>query len=228
MKQQSKNPIVQGTTTINHAMRVDLGLNCSEFVLADCIYDKMSRGLDVSYTSIHRKTGLTADEQEILFARLISKDILAGNLKDKISIAFTSKWMVFNESIELDFEEFWTMLSDPKDPKSKKKNAWHGSKPKALVEYQRLRKTLSKEYLLKQRDEYFRFLDWENYRGFPRQKMMCVAFLNKDERYAEDWTSQADEIAKKYQPEKIITASTMTKDSKNNLYADNTNKHRAD
>jgi hypothetical protein len=225
MKDVKSNPSVRGVSTINHALRLSLGLNCSEYVLADCIYDKMSRGLEVSLTTVHRKIGFSADEVKHTYLKLLDKGIVIGDFGNK-TIEFTQKYIAYFQDIEKEFEEFWTIIHGVGEVS--RRNAWPGSKPKALQEYIRVRKVESKEYLLEQRDQYFRYLEWEQKRGFNRQKMMAVAFLNTDERYKEDWKSQADEIAKNYKTEDIVMASTMTADSKKELYGKDTDQQGTD
>jgi len=214
-------PII-GSTTINHASRVALQLNCSEYVLLDCLARIQEKGL-VLYpdtTDIYLKTGFDLRSQEIILKALMSKAfiIVVTDKNGKPRLTVTDKWMNASADIEKEFDaHFWKVNGSV---------AWTGTRKKSLELYVKLRKKYSKEILVEQRNYYFEYLKLEEKNGFARQKMMCQVFLNPaNERFLEDYKDYANQIRKKLGllPDTDNTQ-PITRDDVNKAYGKNSNK----
>ena len=210
----SENPGVHGRTTINHEARMKLLLNCSEYVFMDWFYRETSKGKEPEVMDCYVNTGFTPEQQGRIMKGLIVKGFLLGGIGDSPTI--TEKWTDGFADFDQEFERFFWVKNG--------KVCWHGSKPQALKLYVTLRKNHSREFLLKQRDTYFKFLDLEHKTGFPeRKKLMASVFLGPKERFNEDWATQAkeleDQLAKKneeYQDKKDVKP--VTADQVKDLY----------
>lgn len=210
----SKAPDIVGSSTINHAARVKLGLTCSEYCFIDFLH---RRDVDATETkSIWISLGFGEKEINQLFRNLIVKgfiimDIGSGN-SDNPKFNFTQKWKEGFANIEQEFNEYFWMENG--------KVAWTGTKKKAFEYYIKLRKKHSKDFLVNQRDQYFKFLELQKkYRNFDQQRLMCQVFLNPaNERYLEDYGDYVNQLKFKYAPSPEIKPKPLTKEDVLNSY----------
>lgn len=184
----TSKPSILGSTTINHAARIKLGLTCSEYVLMNYIYHCVTKKREVDIMETYRQTGFEVSEQEVLLRKLIQKRFIFP--ENEAVPRLTGKWETAFTDIEMEFENlFW---------KKDGKVIWTGSKKKSCDMYIRLRKKYSRDFLLEQKDQYLRLLELENKHGFDRRIMMAERWLNpSNEYYLTDWKSQADQLDKK-------------------------------
>lgn len=210
---KSKAPDIVGSTTLNHSARVKLGLNCSEYVLMDHISRKNDSGSVVDTLTVYIATGFGFEETKRLLSSLIVKGFLIPKNGDDFDVTF--KWHDGFANIDKEFEfKFWT-----KDGKVQ----WTGTKKKALEYYVKVRKQYSVDFLVKQRDDYFKFLELQlKYRNFDQQRVMCQVFLNPaNERFLENYESYVQQLEEKYAPAKteikpVTKADIMSQYGKNN------------
>lgn len=227
---KTNNPKLLGSTTINHSLRLKVGLNCSEYVMADCLYNFQLKRKEALISNIYNYTGFSAEEQKVLISALIRHSIIFPPGANDKELTFTPKWLSEFETVETEFEEFWSMTIKDEKEKEKVVTAWPGSKVKAKDLYVKLRKKHTKDYLIQQRNDYFRYLDLSRKDGFDRQKMMATVFLGKSERFAEDWEGYGDDLYDKLHPssarktDRVILPSSMNLKDKTNLYAEDTDK----
>lgn len=182
---KSKAPAITGISTINHGIRVKLGLSCSEYVFLDHLARRQEKNEQTDSLTVFINTGFSPENQKTIIKSLLDKKYL-DFVKDKYQV--TSKWFEGMDNIERDFElTMWT-----KDGRV----TWTGAKKKALQCYESLRKKgFTKEHLQKQRDLYFEYLELVHKSGFNRDRMMCQVFLNPaTERFAEDYERYIKEI----------------------------------
>ena len=210
-ERQSKLPKIHGISKINHHLRLQLGLNCSEYVLAELMFELVQKKEEVMASTIYRRVGFAQGEQLHYLNSLIQKGIvLPTESKNPI---FTDKWRDVFITKEEEFTEFWTING---------KVCWPGSKPKAMQLYTQIRRMYSKEYILEQRDAYFKYLELVNKHQFDRSKMMATVFLGSQERIHEDWKEQVDQLILKYEKkDPVVEPSKMTSQTKNSLYNEN-------
>jgi len=212
---RSKPPRIEGTTTINHDLRVKMELGPMEFVLMDAIVWLKERRKLVTDVTVYIRTGLVPQEQTMALEMLVKKGFVYPEAEADGTPALSEKWSSFFTSIEDEFPEFWT-----KDGKV----CWPGSKPKALELYVSVRKTKSKDFLLKQRDDYLKFLELVRRNGFDRPQMMATVFLGKQNRYEENWADYLKQEEEKFQREEDIpmsvVPSTTTKEERLKKYED--------
>jgi hypothetical protein len=227
MEKSTNTPRLIGHSTINHTLRVKLGLNCSEYVMADCIYNLIEKKKDIFISTIYNYTGFSGAEQKAYVSALIAKGIIFPIPENSKTITFTSKWLGEFETLEKEFDDFWFITVTVKDGKELKKTGWPGSRKSALNLYQKVRKTITKDYLIQQRDYYFKLLKVTQALGFDRSKMMATVFLGPQERYNENWKDQLEEKMIKYREmqkregiERVVTPSKMTSNDKKDLYAE--------
>jgi hypothetical protein len=210
---KSKAPDIVGSTTINHSARVKMGLNCSEYVLLDHISRKNENGSVVDTLTVYIATGFGFEETKRLITSLMGKGFLIPKNGDDFDV--TNRWHDAFANIDKEFEfKFWT-----KDGKVQ----WTGTKKKALEYYVKVRKKYSVDFLVKQRDDYFKFLELQvKYRNFDQQRVMCQVFLNPaNERFLEDYASYVQQLETKYAPPKtdvkpVTKADIMSQYGKNN------------
>jgi len=178
---------ILGSTTINHSARVALGLNCSEYVLMDYVYRCVQKKIPIDITDVYQKTGFRNEEQAVLLRNLVGKGFI--NPIDTPIPQITDKWATAFTDIQMEFEElFW---------KRNGKVFWTGSKKKSYDFYYKTRKSFSRDFLVGQRDEYARYLELENKRGFNRRVMMAERWLHPSNAYYDvDWKTMADDIQK--------------------------------
>jgi len=214
---RSSAPPIIGSTVINHAARVRLGLNCSEYCLLDHLSKKDERGGVADTSTVYINTGFTVKDIEGLFRSLIAKGFVYLDPKNN-SYELTSKWEEGFPNIEKEFEtKFWKING---------KVAWPGSRAKSLSYYIKLRKKYSADFLESQRDHYFKYLELElKYRKFDRQKVMCQVFLNPaNDRFLEDYKSYIAQIEEKYAPKEVIVKPVpITKQDVLNQYGKDNN-----
>lgn len=207
-----QKPRITGSTTINHAARVAMQLNCSEYVLMSYVYycAKNDKPLDVS--EVYQKTGFTEENQIALMQALIKKGFVFMSQNPVPEI--TTKWESSFTDMEMEFErDFW---------KKDGKVVWlSSSKAKSFKLYQKLRMKYSKEDLVNSRNEYLEYLAWERKRKFDRAIMGCEKYLNEsNEYYLVDWKSLSEQIAIQLgakQPPKP-TVEPLTIESRKALY----------
>lgn len=181
-------PKIFGSTTINHAARTDLGLNCSEYVMMDYIYRCVKKKKIVDLKETFVNTGFTAEQQRTLLHHLIEKGFVMP--KNVSPPEITGKWETAFADIEVEFAElFW---------KYKGKTFWTGSKKQSYKKYYLLRKKYSRDFLIAQRDNYARYLELEKENDFDRRVMMAERWLlPANEYYLVDWKEMGDEVEKK-------------------------------
>lgn len=171
------NSVITGKTTISHKIRVKLSISCIEYCMLELIEKSQVRKDNMNEDFFWRRLGIKKDELYKLLSALKTKELIS---KDKFgSPIVTDKWLsCFAISTE-EFEKFWTMDGKP---------CWEGSAKKdAMMKYKKTRELYSAEYLLKKRNEYFRFLARPE--NEYRQKLGCSVFLNLDkERFNTDWS----------------------------------------
>lgn len=198
LDQKVERPSIIGLTTINHAVRVQLGLTCSEYVLMNYIHQCHKNRTPLEVTATYRKTGFELEEQKTLAFALQRKGFILIT-EDPIP-HITSKWESGFGNMEEEFEnEFW---------KKDGKNVWLTSSKKAsFKKYVEARRTHPKEVIIAARDEYLEYLKWEHKRGFDRQIMMAERFLNlANEYFMTDWKSMTEEIKRKLNPPSVPPA----------------------
>lgn len=185
---KSKIPI-NGSTTINHEIRVKLGLNCSEYCLLDYVTSKRKCNVSIDSNSINTNLGFNASEQQALFNGLLKKGFV--EVSPTGDYLETNKFLDAFPDMEKEFDDnFWY-----ESVNGKRVVAWTGTKKKALEYYEKLRMKYSLDYFIKQRSDYFEMLQLEYKRGFARQRMMAQVFLNPmNERFAEDYAESARRI----------------------------------
>lgn len=192
LDQKVTAPSIIGATTINHAARVYLGLNCSEYVLMNYIYQCWKNKTPMTTNDVYRKTGFCEEEQLMVGRSLAKKGFML--LTEGSIPVITSKWASAFTNLEDEFEhQFWTMNG---------KNLWSGSsKKQSLKFYIEVRKAYPKETIINGRNDYIEYLSWEKKNGFDRAIMGCEKFLNpKNEYFLADWKSKTDAIKAKLQP----------------------------
>ena len=131
---KSKIPAVVGSTTINHASRIRLSLNCSEYVMLDYLARCQTKGIQVDSISIYIHTGFSIEAQEaIMRALMVNAWIYIKNEEHgKPLLMVSDRWMDSAVDIEKEFDKhFW---------KENDKVVWTGTRKKALEYYIRLRK----------------------------------------------------------------------------------------
>lgn len=183
-----KLPSILGSTTINHAARIQLNLNASEYVMMDYIYRCVQKKKEMEITETYCQTGFNEEQQQVLLRHLVMKGFV---WPDKVSPPkITSKWESVFADLKAEFDNlFWRMNGKVYFP---------GSNKKSFTFYYKLRKQYSKEFLIKQRNQYARFLEMQNKNGFDQAKMMAERWLNpKNENYLIDWKTMGDEVEKK-------------------------------
>ncbi len=180
---KSGMPKVHGRTTINHEARMELMINCSEYVFLDWVYREISKGKEPDIAECYIKTGFNSEQQQMLIQRLIKKGFMYPGKEDSINL--TPKWESSFADLDMEFESyFW---------KKSGKVCWTGSKGKAKTLYIKLRKSTSRDLILKQRNMYFKLLEIDTW----RQKMMATVFLGPDQRWKDEWEDQLQEARKK-------------------------------
>jgi hypothetical protein len=207
-----KKPDITGSTTINHAARVELGLNCSEYVLMSHIYHCVKNQKPLDSNDAYVKTGFSEEESLAIVRGLIQKGFVM--LRDSPIPDITTKWESAFTDIESEFENmFWT-----KDGKV----VWTGSSRKmSLTFYVKARKRYARDILIENRNDYLEYLGWEHKKGFNRQIMGCEKYLNeKNEYYLVDWKTMSKQIEEQLKPmqaeQKVVEP--LTAESRKKMY----------
>lgn len=194
---RSSPPKIIGSTTINHEIRIKLGLNCSEYCMLDHLSRKEDKGELADTLSVYIHTGFLEEAQEAILKALMLKAMVAivsGVDGKGQEIKISQKWFDAFPDLDREFEQFWHE-SVKENGKDKVVVAWTGTKKKAIEYWHKLRKKYSFDYMMAQRASYFEYLELEHKRGFARQRMMCQVFLNPgSERYAEDYADYAKQL----------------------------------
>jgi len=206
---KSKPPRITGVITINHARRVEMKLGPLEYILMETVAYFIKEHKPITVSTIFVRTGLIENEQKWGLQILIKKGYIFPPKTEDLQPKMSDKWDSFFRSIEDEFEDFWSKGG---------KVCWQGPKGKTQSLYVAARKAYEKDYLLKQRDEYFRFLDLVlKSQQFNRAKMMATVFLGPQERFTEDWTEYCKQEEEKIKKDEAIpeaaedTPSTKTK-----------------
>lgn len=192
-----KAPSIIGSTTINHAARIELGLNCSEYVLMNYVFHCAKNSIELEITETYRKTGFTEELQLQVMNGLIMKGFVMINPNPIPQI--TTKWESAFTDIESEFDNlFW---------KKNGKVIWLGSPRKsALVFYIKLRKKYPKEIIIKAKDDYLEYLELVRKTGFNRAIMGADKWLNeKNEFYLVDWKESSADVQKELDKKKPAT-----------------------
>jgi hypothetical protein len=220
---RSSPPKIIGSTTINHEIRVKLGLNCSEYCMLDHLSRKEDKGELADTLSVYIHTGFLEEAQEAILKTLMLKAMVAitsdvGGRNQEIVVS--KKWYDAFPDLDKEFDQFWfeNLIGGRKAP------AWTGTKKKAIEYWHKLRKKYSFDYMMSQRAAYFEYLELEHKRGFDRARMMCQVFLNPmNERYAEDYADYAKQLRIKLGLEKPAesTNQPLTVDKVKEAYGKN-------
>jgi len=217
LNHKTKPPQITGFSTIDHFRRVQMRLTPMEYILMDCFVWLLERGKQVTDHEVYVRTGFSPKDQLAVLEYLVDKGYVYPVARADGNPDISKKWASFFQGVEEEFEEFW---------KKDGKNCWSGSKPVSLGLYKELRKTVTREFLLAQRNYYFQFLDEVQKGGFARSKMMGTVFLGKQERYNEPWETMAKDEKRKNKKEEDMpeaAPSITTQEDRMKKYED-TNK----
>jgi hypothetical protein len=190
---KSKAPDIVGSSTINHAARVKLGLTCSQYCFLDFLHRRQEN--PTGNQSIWINLGFGEREIEQLVRECTQRGYLIIEPETDQKLRLSSKWNDAFTSAEKEFEEFWHETVD-----NKRLVAWTGTKKKALEYWVKLRKKHSFDFMMKQRNDYFQFLRLQKkLRKFDQQRLMCQVFLNPaNERYMENYEDYVMQLLKHY------------------------------
>lgn len=205
-------PEIRGSSTINHKIRNQLKLTCSEYAIADFFEYVISNNKTLDPGYIYVKTGFDIESYNYLRQQLRTKEIIEP-AQNKYGFKLTDKWLnSLSGTIDADFEDFWVI----EDNSGKRITTWPGSKKKAKEWYTKRIKRYGKDYLNKQKKEYLLYLSRErNINGFQRTMMMASKFLGNDEHFSIKWHEQCKiPIKAGYKPKK----SSVTKEDYKDLY----------
>lgn len=211
----SKAPDIVGSTTINHAARVLMGINCSEYVMLDHIARTDAKGKQADTLSVYIATGFTESEAKRVFDSLVLKGFLHLVGED---FMLTDKWESAFPDLNKEFDQFFWFEN--------LKPAWTGTKKKALEYYAKLRKSYSRDFLHTQRNNYFEFLKLQaQLKKFDQQRMMAQVFLNpSNERYMEDYADYIVQLKAKYGDPNEVKPSPISRDDVMKEYGKDNNK----
>lgn len=171
--------LIIGVSEINQRIRAKLNITCDQYCMLDLIYKCQSKKETLTYEMTFRRLGLSEEETKDQIRVL--KD-LGFVLKNGNKFEVSQSWISQFEVSVAEFEEFWIY---------KGKSYWTGSKKDAALKYTEARRFYSKEYLLNQRDGYFKLLELQEFRVI----MGASVFLNvKTERFRENFWEQAKRI----------------------------------
>jgi hypothetical protein len=215
LEEKVELPRISGSSTINHQVRVELGLNCSEYVLMDYIYQKVQKKEEMNVLATYVRLGLTDEEQTRLLKSLVHKGFVLPI--EESPPVITDKWISSFKDLETEFNEhFWKLDG---------RTFWTGSKKKAKEWYIKLRKKYSKEFLTGQRDHYAKMLHYCHLEGFNRDVMMAERWLNpKNEYYLSDWESEWKKkepalISRRLVKKPVESTKTLTDKERKEQYA---------
>lgn len=197
-----------GNTTINHNVRVDLCISNDMYVFLDCIESIIRNGGIVDYDAIESRIGTSREETIMLFNMAI-RDEYIEHTKTVAKFKLSETWKSAFKPEENEFDEFWNPMVFVVEGQ-KKRVSWTGSKYDARTKFLKVRKEESFDYLMKQKEKYFKVIAYSDWRRI----MGCSVFLNKEtKRYAEDWDELMPEDAKQDVPTK-----KLDKKDVNNLF----------
>jgi len=207
---KSKAPDIVGSSTINHAARVKLGLTCSQYCFLDFLHRRQEN--PTGNQSIWINLGFGEKEIEQLTRECMQRGFV---LLNDTGFVLTGKWFEAFTSAEKEFEEFWHETVE-----NKRSVAWTGTKKKALEYWVKLRKKHSFDFMMKQRNDYFQFLRLQKkLRKFDQQRLMCQVFLNPaNERYMENYEDYVMQLLKHYGDPEPTKIKPVTKDDILNQY----------
>jgi len=213
---KSKAPDIVGSSTINHAARVKLGLTCSQYCFLDFLHRRQEN--PTGNQSMWINLGFGEREIDQLTLECMQKGyvmIESGVDGRNASLRLSSKWYNAFTSAEKEFEEFWHETVE-----NKRSVAWTGTKKKALEYWVKLRKKHSFDFMMKQRNDYFQFLRLQKkLRKFDQQRLMCQVFLNPaNERYMENYEDYVMQLLKHYGDPEQPKIKPVTKDDILNQY----------
>jgi len=197
-----KRPKVTGITTINHQLRVEMGLGCMEYVFMKAISKMVGKKVPVTDMELWKNTGLTREEQNLCLEMLIRKGYIYPEAKKDGQPHISTRYYDFFKSYENEFEnEFW------RDEKFQV--CWRGSKQVALKKYCELRQDYKKDYLIQQRDYYFQYLEiLKKTQKFDRAKMECTRFLGPQKDFEQDWKRYIEEEENAYKQKQAARRET--------------------
>ena len=172
-----------GTTCINHRVRVMMDLTLTEYCILDLIIKRKSMGKDVTYTTIENSLGIPVDTITKATKLLEQKQMIKYDNKFFLNPETVKRLKVLEEGqYASEFEVFWMMKKDDKNVV-----AWPGPRKDAYEKFVTARKQFSLEFIMKQRENYFKYLVIHPW----RQKMIASKFLNvKTGQIEEDFLAQ--------------------------------------
>lgn len=194
---------IRGTTVINHAARVQLGLNCSEYVLMEYIVRKAEQKKELLTSDVYEHLGFSEAEQQPLIISLYKKGFVLP-IEKGIPV-ITAKWNTAFADLHKEFEElFWKKDGKVFWPAS-------SSKKNSDSKYYKIRKKYSREFLIEQRNWYEKYLELQvKVRNFPQAKMMCDKFLGPKELFLSNWKGACEELEEEFKSKNQPTEKTET------------------
>lgn len=119
------------TSVINHNIRVELGLNCDEYIVMDILLENYCKQPFDFRQTIKDATGINHYHSEPIINELIKYKMLFISFGVYI---ISDKWLSrFN--VDADFQEFWSLFRE------------YGNKANSLKNYKIVRKSVDRETL---------------------------------------------------------------------------------
>lgn len=200
LNKKAIKPEIKGKSVIDHSIRMKLKLNCSQYVFYAYMIEQiveMGRVFNNNHCELH--LGFNYKEQLVLVDNLMDKGMLFFN-SNKNLVPNKDIWYAAFPDLEKEFEKFWTI--EEKNPVTGKivtKTNWPGSKADAQNKFIKIRKEVSFEHLMKQKEDYEAVLDYQRERGFMRQKMGASVFLNiSTKKFDSDFIQELVDLKKMY------------------------------
>ncbi len=177
---------VYGVSVINHYIRLKAGITIAEYVLIEAIEKLNNKRPEGFYMAdVYRYTGLSEEQIRTLVGSLTEKNFLVKQNDKPPMIA--EKWIRLFDVEDFEFERFWAPMTI-----EERTIRWTGSKEDAKLKYTKVRKEYSYDYLLHQKELYFKVVINAK---FDRQVMGASVFLNmKTKRFTEDFNTQLKEL----------------------------------
>lgn len=159
---------IHGFTTINHRIRVKLGLTMGEYVMLDYFYGREIRD-DYNWQDMWKHIGNDGtDPSNADMTSLRERGFIKGQTG---VILVTDKWKAeFDASFNEEFKEFWNAYGNI------------GNKETARLVFLKTRKVVDYKHLLKQNQCYDEHLAKNTWKG----KMHCSTWLNPDKKRYDD------------------------------------------
>lgn len=198
---------ISGSTTINHAVRAKLDLTNDEYVLLHFLNVSFDEKRIITYELVFRKIAMTPPQFDMIRKSLQERQWIRDvRIGEKVHIQVSKRFKEAFYVEEKEFNEFWTNSKTGQVD-------WPGSRADALAKYIICRKEYPHDYLMKQKNWYFRLLNLPDYAY--RQKMMASVFLNmRTKRFEEDFESQWREVSgKERKDEPVQPLDKATKDA---------------